>query len=128
MTTPSGGHHAPSPDRTQGIRMYTISTTPGGRVDSAATIPDALAALASQLVDQLPHGLVAWRITDPAGIEHRGNGTLNGRLDLLAVSIEELVDELYPQLHRSVDGGPRQAHDIAARAPVLRSGPAVRGP
>ena len=37
--------------------MYTISTTPGGRVDTAATIPDALAALASQLVDQLPHGL-----------------------------------------------------------------------
>ena len=107
--------------------MYTISTTPGGRVDSAATIPDALAALACQLVDQLPHGLVAWKITDPAGIEHRGNGTLNGRLDLLAISIAELVDELYPQLHRSVDGGPRQAHDIAARATVLSSGQGGQG-
>jgi len=108
--------------------MYTISTTPGGRVDSAATIPDALAALASQLVDQLPHGLVIWKITDPAGTEHRGNGTLNGRLDLLTISIEELVDELYSQLHRSIDGGPRQAHDIAARATVLSSGQAVRVP
>ena len=96
--------------------MYTISTTPGGRVDSAATIPDALAALASQLVDQLPHGLVDWKITDPTGIEHRGNGTLNGRLDLLAISIEELVDELYTQLHRAADGGPRQARVVAAEA------------
>ena len=31
--------------------MYTISTTPGGRVDTADTIPDALAALAAQLTD-----------------------------------------------------------------------------
>ena len=37
-------------------------------------------------------------------------------------------DELYPQLHRSIDGGPRQAHDIAARATVLSSGQAVRVP
>ena len=63
--------------------MYTISTTPGGRVDTAATIPDALAALAAQLTDQLPNGPVAWKITDPTGTEHRGSNALNGRLDLL---------------------------------------------
>ena len=108
--------------------MYTISTTPGGRVDTAATIPDALAALASQLTTQLPHGPVAWTITDPTGTDHRGRDALNGRLDLLTMAVDELVEELYPQLHRSMDGGPRQAHDIAARATILSSGQAVRVP
>ena len=89
--------------------MYTISTNPGGRVDTAATIPDALAALAAQLTSQLPHGPVAWTITDPTGVEHRGRDVLNGRLDLLTVAVDELVEELYTQLHRSADGGPHAA-------------------
>ena len=109
--------------------MYTISTTPGGRVDTAATIPDALAALASQLVR--PASPRTGHLEDHRSRRHRAprqRDTLNGRLDLLTISIEELVDELYPQLHRSIDGGPRQAHDIAARATVLSSGQAVRVP
>jgi hypothetical protein len=85
------------------VPMYTISTTPGDRVDTAATIPDALAALASQLTSHLPHGPVAWKITDPTGTEHRGSGTLNGRLDQLTIAVDELVDELYTQLHRAAD-------------------------
>lgn len=83
--------------------MYTISTTPGGRVDTAGTISDALAALAAQLTVQLPLGPVAWSITDPAGIRHCGRGTLNSRLDLLAIFVDELVDELYVSLHRAAD-------------------------
>ena len=86
--------------------MYTISTTPDGRVQAADTIPDALAALASQLTSHLPNGPVAWKITDPDGTEHRGHNALNGRLDLLTVAVDELVDELYTQLHRAADGGP----------------------
>jgi len=86
--------------------MYTISTTPGGRVDTAATIPDALAALAAQLTIQLPNGPVAWKITDPAGTEHGGTNALNGRLDQLDFAVDELLDALYAQLHRSGDGGP----------------------
>jgi len=35
-----------SPD--EGLPVYRITTTPGDRVATAATIPDALAALASQ--------------------------------------------------------------------------------
>ena len=89
--------------------MYTISTTPGDRVDTAASIPDALAALASQLTDQLPHGQVAWKITDPAGTEHRGSNALNGRLDLLTFAVDQLLGDLYSQLHRSADGGPHAA-------------------
>jgi hypothetical protein len=89
--------------------MYTISTTPGDRVDTAATIPDAHAALASQLTDQLLNGQVWWKITDPAGTEHRGTNALNGRLDLLTIAIDELVEDLYNQLHRSADGGPHAA-------------------
>jgi hypothetical protein len=83
--------------------MYTITTTPGDRIDTAATIPDALAALASQLTAQLPHGPVAWNITDPAGTQHRGHNALNGRLDLLTTAVDELVDELYTALHRAAD-------------------------
>ena len=83
--------------------MYTISTTPGDRVDTADTIPEALAALASQLTAQLPDGPVAWCITDPAGTRHRGYEALNSRLDLLAVAVDELVDELYTALHRAAD-------------------------
>ena len=86
--------------------MYTISTTPGDRA-TADTIPDALAALASQLTTHLPNGPVAWKITDPAGTEQRGHEALNGRLDLLTIAVDELVDELYTQLHRAADGGPR---------------------
>ena len=89
--------------------MYTISTTPGGRVDTAATIPDALAALAAQLTDQLPNGPVDWKITDPTGTEHGGSNALNGRLDQLEIAVDELLDELYTQLHRSADGGPHAA-------------------
>ena len=88
--------------------MYTITTSPGGRVDTAATIPDALTALAAQLTTQLPHGPVTWSITDPSGHEHRGHehrghDHLNGRLDLLTIAVDELVDELYTQLHRAAD-------------------------
>ena len=85
---------------------YAISTAPGGRVETAATIPDTLAALATQLAGQLPKGPVEWQITDPAGIAHRGNNDLNGRLDLLTPAIDQLVEELYTQLHWSADGGP----------------------
>jgi hypothetical protein len=83
--------------------MYTITTTPGDRLDTAATIPEALAALASQLVAQLPDGPVAWSIIDPTGTPHCGHDALNGRHDLLTVAVEELVDELYTALHRAVD-------------------------
>ena len=89
--------------------MYTISTTPGDRVDTAASIPEALAALASQLTEQLPHGRVAWKITDPAGTEHAGSNALNSRLDLLEFAVDELLEALYSQLHRSADGGPHAA-------------------
>ena len=34
--------------------MYTISTTPGGRIDTAETIPDALAALATHSPSSCP--------------------------------------------------------------------------
>jgi len=51
------------------------------------------------------HGTVAWKITDPKGTDHRGSNALNGRLDLLS----NAIDELYTQLHRAVDGGPRSA-------------------
>ena len=87
--------------------MYTITTTPGDRIDTADTIPDALAALASQLTTQLPAGPVTWNITDPTGTQHRGSNALNSRLDLLTTAVDELVDELYTQLHRAADGGPR---------------------
>ena len=89
--------------------MYIITTSPGGRVDAADTIPDALAALAAQLDAQLPNGPVAWNITDPGGTEHRGTNALNGRLDLLPIAVNELLDDLYSQLHRSSDGGPPAA-------------------
>lgn len=89
--------------------MYTISTTPGGREQTAATIPGALAVLASELTARLPDGPVSWKITDPTGTEHRGRDALNGRLDLLATAVDELLDELYNQLHRSADGGPHAA-------------------
>lgn len=83
--------------------MYTITTTPGDRLDTAATIAEVLAALASQLTAQLPDGSVAWSITDPTGTQHRGHGTLNGRVDQLTIAVEELVDELYTALHRAAD-------------------------
>jgi hypothetical protein len=83
--------------------MYTITTTPGDRLDTAVTIPEALTALASQLTAQLAEGPVAWSVIDPTGTQHRGHDALNGRLDLLTVAVEELVDELYTALHRAVD-------------------------
>ena len=83
--------------------MYTISTTPGDRVDTAATIPDALAALAAQLTTHLPHGPVAWKITDPTGTEHRGQRHPQRPPDQLTIAVDELVDELYTQLHRAAD-------------------------
>jgi hypothetical protein len=63
------------------------------------------AALAAQLTTQLPNGQVAWTITDPIGTGHRGTNTLNSRLDLLTIAVDELVDDLYNQLHRAADGG-----------------------
>jgi hypothetical protein len=89
--------------------MYTISTTPGVRERTATTIPRVLAVLADQLTTHLPDGPVTWAVTDPNGTEHRGRDALNGRLDLLTTAIDELLDELYNQLHRSADGGPHAA-------------------
>src|SRR5664279_4555081 len=83
--------------------MYTITSTPGGRTDTAETIPQAVAALAAQLTSQLPDGPVTWSITDPSGGEHRGHEILNGRLDLLTEAVDQLTDELYTQLHRAAD-------------------------
>jgi hypothetical protein len=83
--------------------VYTITTTPGGRTDTAETIPQAVAALAAQLTSQLPDGPVTWSITDPSGLEHRGHEILNGRLDLLTEAVDQLTDELYTQLHRAAD-------------------------
>ena len=99
----------------QEVPGYRISTSPGGRLETAAAIPDALAALATQLVGQLPKGSVEWQITDPAGTRHRGSNDLNGRLDLITPAIEELVDDLYAQLHRAADGGPRRARTVGGR-------------
>jgi len=93
----------------QVIPTYTITTNPGDASATAATIPDTLAALASQLADQLPNGPVSWTITDPTGTEHRGSNALDGRLDQLTTAIDKLVDELYTELHRSADGGPPTA-------------------
>ena len=107
--------YQPSSPRSTGVG-YVVSVTPGDLVGSAATIPEALAILAGQLVAQLPTGSVAWRIIDPKGIEHRGTGSLNGRLDLLTTAVDELIEELYDELHRSADGGPRQARAIAREA------------
>ena len=86
--------------------MYTITTSPGGRTDTADTIPHALAALINQLTTGLPNGPVTWSITDPNGDEHRGREYLNGRLELLQEAVHQLADELYTELHRSADGGP----------------------
>jgi hypothetical protein len=106
-STGSGwGRPEPTRPHNHALPTYTISSAPGDRVDTAATIPDALAALAYQLAEQLPHGPVAWTITDPTGIEHGGTNALNGRLDLLTDAIDGLLDALYTQLHRSADGGP----------------------
>ena len=88
------------------VPTYLISTSPGHRVETAVTIPGALAALAGQLTAQLPNGPVAWKITDPSGTEHRGRDELHGRLDLLTIAVDELIVELYTELHRSADGGP----------------------
>jgi len=55
--------------------VYTISSTPAAATRLAATIPGALAALASQLVHQLPDGPVPWKITDLAGTDHRHRHT-----------------------------------------------------
>ena len=77
--------------------MYTITTSPGGRTDTADTIPHALAALVNQLTTGLPDGPVTWSITDPNGDEHRGREYLNGRLELLQEAIDQLADELYTE-------------------------------
>lgn len=103
--------------------MYTITTTPGDRVDTAQTIPDALAALAAQLTAQLPDGPVDWCITDPTGTQHRGRDVLNGRLDLLTIAVDELVVDMYTALHRAADGGPH-----ASRPPVSMDDHKIRVP
>ena len=89
--------------------MYTISTTPGDGEHTTASIPEALAVLADLLTTHLPDGPVGWNITDPSGTAHRGSDALNGRLDLLTIAVDELLDELYNQLHRAADGGPHAA-------------------
>ena len=86
--------------------MYTVSTTPDGHDETATTIPGALAVLGAQLTTHLPDGPVTWTITDPTGTEHRGNNALNGRLDRLTIVVDELLEDLYTQLHRAADGGP----------------------
>lgn len=86
------------------MSTYTVSTSPG-RVETAGTIPEALTCLGRQLLDELPAGSVQWCVTDPIGTEHRGRNCLNGRFDLLVEAIEELLSELYSQLHRAADGG-----------------------
>jgi hypothetical protein len=106
--------------------MSTVTTTPGDRVDTAGTIPEALAALAAQLTAQLPGGPIAWSITDPTGTEHRGTNALNGRLDQLEFAVDELVDALYDQLHRSADGGPHASRQ-QERKPYSNSLSAARG-
>lgn len=83
---------------------YTVRTSPG-RVESAGTIPEALTCLGRQLLEELPAGSVQWSVTDPAGVEHRGRNGLNGRVELLSEAVEELLGELYSQLHRAADGG-----------------------
>jgi hypothetical protein len=40
---------------------------------------------------------------------HGDHDALNGRLDLLTVTVDEFVEELYTQLHRTADGGPPRA-------------------
>jgi len=82
--------------------MYVITsnTTTG----TAGTIPKALAVFAGQLRLTRPAGGVRWSIVDPAGTEHPGHINLNGRLELLQHAVGELCDDLYVQLHRSVDG------------------------
>lgn len=107
----------PARPRGQEPIMYTITTTPGDRVNTAQTIPDALAVLATQLTAQLPDGRVDWRITDPAGTQHRGSCTLNTRIDQLAIAVDELVVEMYTALHRAADGD-----HTPARPPRSRSG------
>lgn len=85
-------------------QTYTITTQPG-RVDTADTIPAALTCLVKQMATELPKGSVAWCITDPDGVDHRGRNDLNTRLDLLPFAIKDLVDALYDELHRAADGG-----------------------
>lgn len=92
--------------------MYTISTAPGGDNRTAATIPDALAVLADQLGTGLPHGQVEWSITDPTGGEHAGYCTLDGNLDQLTIAVDQLLDELYTELHRAADGGPHASRSL----------------
>lgn len=86
------------------MNVYTVSTTPG-RVETAGTIPEALTRLGRQMLDELPAGSVQWSVTDVTGVEHRGWNCLNGRVDLLVEAIEELLNDLYCQLHRAADGG-----------------------
>ena len=83
---------------------YTVGTSPG-RVQTAGSIPEALTCLGRQLLDELPAGSVGWCVTDPAGIEHRGRSCLNGRVNRLVEAIEELLADLYGQLHWAADGG-----------------------
>lgn len=78
---------------------------PGGRVDRAATIPDALTTLTAQLTTQLcPTARSAGASPIPAAPGNRGYGTLNGRLELVTTAVNELADEsLYTRLHRAAD-------------------------
>ncbi len=73
------------------------------RVDTTATIPDALAALAAQLVTRLPNGPVTWSIQIPPGTEHRGSDALDGRLDRSPWAVDDSSTSS-DQLHRSADG------------------------
>jgi len=91
--------------------MYVITSnitntnaTGGNSIGTAETIPAALGVFAGQLRRALPVGGVRWTIVDPTGTEHPGHITLNGRVDLLHSAVNELCDDLYPQLHRAADG------------------------
>jgi hypothetical protein len=86
----------------EGRLMYVI--TSNATTGTAETIPTALAVFAAQLREALPAGGVRWSIVDPAGLEHPGHITLNGRLDLLQHAVRELCDDLYDPLQRSADG------------------------
>jgi hypothetical protein len=84
--------------------VYTISSTPAAATRLAATIPGALAALAAQLVHQLPDGPVPWKDHRPRRHRPPAPTHSTGRIDLLAIAIDELVGDLYTQLHRAAGG------------------------
>lgn len=96
-----------------------------GVPDTADTIPQTVAGLAAQLTSQLPHspelphGPVSWSITGPAASSTVATKILNRRLDLLDKAVDQLAEELHPQLHCAADSRPhrRQAHPARSGTP-----------